>query len=419
MRRILVYTLLLILGLICSQFLPLFASSSIEFILKQVTMVCLAFIMIHVGLEFRIHKHRLKEYGLDYLVAFVTATFPWIFCTLYFVYMIPKTPGVASYQTWTEALLLGRFAAPTSAGVLFTMLAAAGLASTWVFRKARILAIFDDLDTIILLIPLKMLIIGLKPELFVVVFFLLALLLFAWMYMHRVNIPLNWYWILFYSVLIVGSIEALYQFTKAMPGIVPIHLEVLLPAFVLGCVIAYPGFNTQEAKDLHVPIERSVHKSVSASFMFLVGLAMPPVFISTETLTLVKQLSIWETIKRLPEFLGYYGKIMTLKEILWHTLFITILSNLGKMFPAFCYKDHASLKERLALALGMCPRGEVGAGIIVVSLTLLKNDQNPMITIAMFSLALNLILTGPIIMLIKRLLISHKNKKIRDNETML
>ena len=34
------------------------------------------------------------------------------------------------------------------------------------FKKAQILAIFDDLDTVLLMIPLQMLFVGLKPELF-------------------------------------------------------------------------------------------------------------------------------------------------------------------------------------------------------------------------------------------------------------
>ena len=38
---------------------------------------------------------------------------------------------------------------------------------------------------------------------------------------------------------------------------------------------------------------------------------------------------------------------------------------LGKMFPCVCYRDEADWMTRLALSLGMCPRGEVGAGIIV------------------------------------------------------
>jgi hypothetical protein len=37
-----------------------------------------------------------------------------------------------------------------------------------VFRKARVLAIFDDLDTVLLMIPLKMMIVGLRWQMAVV-----------------------------------------------------------------------------------------------------------------------------------------------------------------------------------------------------------------------------------------------------------
>ena len=49
-----------------------------------------------------------------------------------------------------------------------------------------------------------------------------------------------------------------------------------------------------------------------------------------------------------------------------HVLALTVLSNLGKMFPAFCYRREAHWRERLALAIGMWPRGEVGAGVLVL-----------------------------------------------------
>ena len=35
---------------------------------------------------------------------------------------------------------------------------------------------------------------------------------------------------------------------------------------------------------------------------------------------------------------------------------LTVLVNLGKMFPVFCYRRQASWKERLALAIGLWPR---------------------------------------------------------------
>jgi hypothetical protein len=35
------------------------------------------------------------------------------------------------------------------------------------------------------------------------------------------------------------------------------------------------------------------------------------------------------------------------------------------MAPAFCYQNEASRREALALSIGMFPRGEVGAGMIL------------------------------------------------------
>jgi Kef-type K+ transport system membrane component KefB len=84
-----------------------------------------------------------------------------------------------------------------------------------------------------------------------------------------------------------------------------------------------------------------------------------------------------------------------------HVLALTGLANLGKMVPALCYRREAHWRERLALAIGMWPRGEVGAGVLVVSLG--YGLGGPMITAAMLSLALNLVLTGAFILLVKRL----------------
>lgn len=50
-----------------------------------------------------------------------------------------------------------------------------------------------------------------------------------------------------------------------------------------------------------------------------------------------------------------------------HVIVVTLLSNLGKMFPLFFYRDR-QLEERLALSVGMFTRGEVGAGIIVIAM---------------------------------------------------
>ncbi len=106
-----------------------FDLSAFRAIVNVITMACLAYIMIEVGLEFTINKKKLKDYGLDYFVSASAATLPWIFCALYFLVVLKSD--------WKEALLVGCFAAPTSAGVLFAMLAAAGLGVTWVFKKLK------------------------------------------------------------------------------------------------------------------------------------------------------------------------------------------------------------------------------------------------------------------------------------------
>jgi Kef-type K+ transport system membrane component KefB len=92
-----------------------------------------------------------------------------------------------------------------------------------------------------------------------------------------------------------------------------------------------------------------------------------------------------------------------------HVLIVTLLSNLGKMFPAFCYRREADWRERLAVAVAMFPRGEVGAGVLVISLS--YGIGGPMITVAMLSLALNLLLTGVFIIVVQRLLRAAEEAK--------
>ena len=64
-------------------------------------------------------------------------------------------------------------------------------------------------------------------------------------------------------------------------------------------------------------------------------------------------------------------------------------------------RNEANLKTRFALSLGMCPRGEVGAGVIVISLTFgIGGDA---ITIAVICLAINLVMSSLFIMGVKSL----------------
>ena len=235
MKKVLLFSILLIVGLYLSQNLEgLIGDSDINReVIRILTMVMLGFIMIHVGYEFEIDRSKLKNYGFDYLVAATAAAFPWIFCAIYFVLVFNNSANWGSFDTWTSALLAGRFAAPTSAGVLFSMLAAAGLSATWFFKKVRILAIFDDLDTVLLMIPLKMLIVGLHWQLGVILIIMFGLLLIAWKYLHQIRIPVSWQWVLGYTGIITLVSEIIYRASKVHNDVVPIHIEVLLPAFVV------------------------------------------------------------------------------------------------------------------------------------------------------------------------------------------
>jgi len=431
MFKVILYSALLFVGLGLSQALPSVLGDShdaIAIAIRMLTVTGLAFIMIHVGFEFHIDKSRLGTYGWDYVVAFTAASFPWIFVTSYFVFVMLPADVWGDFATWKETLLAGRFAAPTSAGVLFSMLAAAGLGATWLFRKARILAIFDDLDTVLLMIPLKMLMVGLAWQLGVIVLFMATLLIVGYVWMHRIRIPVTWAWVLGYAGVIVGISELLYAGSKVIEPSVPIHIEVLLPAFVLGC-LAIPR-NAGPASDpktvehafheiLERPSERQAVTVVSAAFMALVGLSMPTIFegadaqhpapIPASLHSAAPASSVDDPAVHGGQDVGRYVTTTTASQpnmswgiIAVHVLLITLLSNLGKMFPAFCYRKEAHWRHRWALAVGMWPRGEVGAGVLVLSLS--YGIGGPIITVAMLSLALNLALTGVFILGIKKLI---------------
>lgn len=384
MKRVLLFSVLLVVGLVVSQYLDLIVGDSAIAgeAVRILTMVMLGFIMIHVGYEFEIDRSRLKSYGYDYLVAATTAAFPWILCSVYFVFAFYDSSVWGSFDTWTETLLAGRFAAPTSAGVLFSMLAAAGLSATWYFKKIRILAIFDDLDTVLLMIPLKMLIVGLRWQLAVIVVLMVIMLWLAWKYLHRWKIPMAWQWVLGYAATIALVSEIIYKASKSFNDVVPIHIEVLFPAFVLGCLMARPAGHdphVDDTRDGHQegpesPKEQKVATIISAGFMVLVGLSMPPIELAGGS---------WEWIAI-------------------HVLVVTVLANVGKMFPLFVYRKEASWRERLAICIGMWPRGEVGAGVLIISLG--YGIGGEMVTVAVLSLALNLLLTGVFILFVKRLL---------------
>ena len=426
MRKVLVYSMLLIAGLVVSQFLD----GTGDYPIKLLTMFTLAFIMIHVGYEFDIDKRRPGQYAWDYVVAATAATFPWIACALYFVFVMAPPELWSHPDLWKETLLESRFASPTSAGVLFSMLAAAGLAATWVFQKARVLAIFDDLDTILLMIPLTFLMVGFRWQLVAVVVVMVLLLWLAWKYLHRLRFPVSWPFVMGYAGLLTLACEAVYLGGKMIDYGVPVHLEVLLPAFVAGCLLARPrghdpqGHNPVEGHEQgpESPQEQRVAMLVSGSFMVLVGLSMPPIWVSAGAPVALaggapvavaggaQPLDVAAPGTTHLSYKGVSPEVLAEKQafpgwgtIAVHVLVITVLSNLGKMFPGLCYRREASLRQRLAVAICMFPRGEVGAGVLVVSLS--YGLSGPALSVAVLSLALNLLCSGLFILAVKKLIV--------------
>jgi len=433
MRKVLFFTMLLLLGLVGSQWLPVVMGQDYALvgdIFRVLTMVGLSFIMIRVGYEFDVDKSKLRQYGWDYFVAFTAASFPWILVSLYFVFVLLPPEVWGGLAAWKETLLAGRFAAPTSAGVLFSMLTAAGLGTTWLFRKARILAIFDDLDTVLLMIPLKMLMVGMAWQLGVIVAVMAVMLAVAYAFLHKVRLPITWPWVLGYATAITAISEMIYRWSKLIDESVPIHIEVLLPAFVMGCVIAYPksgahgntspSSNAQHGHDvIDTPTERRVSTMVAAAFIVLVGLSMPKIMSGdaamqggamaqpVEPSLHAAGIPAAETIASRVGAGKQIGRITASQPVIsWqlitlHVVLITLISNVGKMFPALCSRREAPWRQRLALSIGMWPRGEVGAGVLVIALS--YGIGGPVVTVAMLSLVLNLSLTGLFIYFVRRL----------------
>ena len=127
------------------------------------------------------------------------------------------------------------------------------------------LAIFDDLDTILLMIPLQIMMVGLRWQLIIIVLVVFVLLSIGWKQLGKYNWRQDWKAIFFYSVAVFAVTQLVYMVSKYFYGDEgSIHIEVLLPAFVLGMVMKH--------KEIDTPLEHKVSTGVSFLFMFLVGM---------------------------------------------------------------------------------------------------------------------------------------------------
>ena len=385
MKKVLSFSAMLMLGLLLSQVLPGALGANYETTREGIEIllgICLAFIMINVGREFEVDKSNIKVYAKDYLVAMLAAAMPWILIAMYYIFVLMPSSWWSSGAVWKESLLLSRFAAPTSAGILFTMLAAIGLQKSWIYKKIQVLAIFDDLDTILLMIPLQIAMIGMQWQMGVILVVVVVLLWIGWKKMSSYSLRSDWKSLLLYSALTYGATYIIYLLTKHFFGEEgSVHIEVLLPAFVFGMVM----------KHTHGPSKEDDRAAtfISLFFMLLVGMSMPLIHLEE---TPVQSNSI---IASLP--------MLSWGSIALHVVIVSLLSNIGKLTPMLFYRDR-SFKERLALSVGMFTRGEVGAGVIFIALG--YHIGGPILLISVLTLVFNLILTGGFVLIVKRLALS-------------
>ena len=384
MRKVLSFSFCLMLGLVISQFLPVwfgadYPESNIKFAVDSLLYVCLAFIMINVGRDFEIDKTHWRTYASDYFIAMATAAMPWLLIAAYYVFVLLPSEYWCDLEAWKENLLLSRFAAPTSAGILFTMLAAMHLSKSWIYRKIQVLAIFDDLDTILLMIPLQMLMIGMKWQMGAIIVFVTVALIVGWKWQNTWKVKQTWERILMFAFLVVFFTQGTYLATTYFfdhEGAV--HIEVLLPAFILGVLMKTKFESTK--------MEHRVSTGISLLFMLLVGMSMPQ-FIGEDLSAAAQGGMVVSKQPMLP-----WGTIA------FHVVMVSLLSNFGKLLPMCFYHDR-SLRERLALSVGMFTRGEVGAGVIFIAMS--YKLGGPVLVISILTLVLNLILTMGFVLLVK------------------
>ncbi len=395
MKKIVLFSVFLIVGLIFSQIIPAELGKdvygNVKYGIDTLLFICLAYIMINVGREFELDKSLWRSYTTDYFIAMATAAAPWLMIALYYMWLLPDG-AFSDWDAWKETLLLSRFAAPTSAGILFTMLAGAGLAGKWIYKKTQVLAIFDDLDTILLMIPLQVMMIGLKWQLLVILAVVATLLIVGWKRLKKHKFNQSWWALVLYSIGLVAVFQGLYLFTKYKFGVdSAIHIEVLLPAFVLG-MIMHTSHHTESM------LEHKISTGISYLFMLLVGLSTP-LFIGIDLDAAVST----TTIAGIPQ--------MSWGMIALNVVIVTTLSNLGKLVPVFFYRDRP-LRERLALSIGMFTRGEVGAGIIFIAIG--YGLGGPLLIISLLTIVFNLILTGFFVVIVKKMSLKIYGK---DDET--
>ena len=128
------------------------------------------------------------------------------------------------------------------------------------------------------MIPLKMMLIGFTLKLLGLGVVVVGLFVAAYYMMHWLRVPTNNFWVAGYATLVWGLCVAFDYVTD-------LHLEVLLPAFALGCIIKSDHLHGSEEFDpdtlgpnpYNRELEDILDRFIKGGFMLLAGMALPPV----------------------------------------------------------------------------------------------------------------------------------------------
>merc|ERR550537_1919001 len=192
--------------------------------------------MIHVGLDFEIVRWRLPRYISDFIVAICLFLAPMALTFLY----LSWSEGAMDFNLGLHASM---FTGPTGAGMLISLMQAADLKGTWVFKKAIVLAIWGQIVVVVFSLVLFF---AFAKLLFLIP--MVGLLAFAWCRVHRFVIPHTWPWVLLYAF-VIGTACG-WSLELRWVAI------VLIPSFTLGVVIHNPSMNTSQSYK-HIEIELS------------------------------------------------------------------------------------------------------------------------------------------------------------------
>ena len=93
--------------------------------------------------------------------------------------------------------------------------------------------------------PRQALIVGARWELSIDLVWVFGLLILLYVYLHRVDLPATWYAVASYALTITAICEAVHLVTSHgdiddSNLVETVHLEILLPAFTVGCIVKHP-----------------------------------------------------------------------------------------------------------------------------------------------------------------------------------